>query len=90
MKNLEGIKIVEMKESELEKKSIDVTDDYSFDDCVLNEEEQSQKFINMTDDYNFDDCILTEKEQLLKLKHNLEKLKTTHNDDYEKCGKIIR
>lgn len=43
MRNLEGITISEVKESELEKKSITINDDYNFDDCALTEKERLQK-----------------------------------------------
>ena len=43
MKSLEGITINEIKESELEKKSINITDEYDFDDCALTEKDKLQK-----------------------------------------------
>ena len=67
MKNLEGIKLSEIKESELEKKSIAVNDDYNFDDCALTEKEYLQKLkediidlsstqINNQDIDDYEDC----------------------------------
>lgn len=43
MKTLEGIAVSEIKESELEKKSITVTDEYNFDDCALTEKDKLQQ-----------------------------------------------
>ncbi len=80
MKNLEGIRLTEVKEKELEKKSIVVNDDCNFDDCALTEEN------SVSEDYNFEDCTLTEKERLEKLKNDLVHL----NDDYEDCRKTGR
>ena len=42
MKTLEGIAVSEIKESELEKKSITVTDEYNFD-CALTETDKLQQ-----------------------------------------------
>lgn len=72
MINLEGIKLSEIKESELEKKSIAVNDDYNFDDCALTKKERlekiKQELINLNvqqqNPYNNDDV-----------------------DDYEDCRK---
>ena len=58
MKNLEGIRLTEVKESELEKKSIVVNDDCNFDDCALTEKERLEKLkndlVHLNDDY--EDC----------------------------------
>lgn len=43
MRNLEGIELSEIKESELERNSITVDDDYNFDDCALTEKERLEK-----------------------------------------------
>lgn len=43
MKNLEGIVLSEIKESELEKKSINIKEAYNFEDCALTEKEKLQK-----------------------------------------------
>lgn len=82
MRNLEGIVLSEIKESELEKKSINIKEAYDFEDCALTEKEKLQKLeqnlINTTnsqqinqDSDEFEDCALTEKEKLQKLKQNL-------------------
>jgi hypothetical protein len=99
MKNLEGTRILEIKESELEKKSISVNDDYNFDDCALTETERLQKLKeNLSNDQknnqqidDFDDCALTETERLQKLKENLcNNQQIDDFDDYEDCRKISR
>jgi hypothetical protein len=71
MKNLEGIRISEIKESELEKKSILVNDDYNFDDCALNEKEQLQKL----------------KENLIKLSNNQQTTDYEDYEDCRKTSK---
>ena len=42
MRNLEGIVLSEIKESELEKKSINIKEAYDFEDCALTEKEKLQ------------------------------------------------
>lgn len=75
MRNLEGIIINEIKESELEKKSISITDDYNFDDCALTEKEKLQKLkqdlLNATTTQN----IIQEFDE---------------SEDYEDCRKNVR
>lgn len=75
MRNLEGIVINEIKESELEKKSISITDEYNFDDCVLTEKEKLQKLkqdlLNATTTQN----IIQEFDE---------------SEDYEDCRKNVR
>lgn len=75
MRNLEGIVINEIKESELEKKSISITDEYNFDDCVLTEKEKLRKLkqdlLNATTTQN----IIQEFDE---------------SEDYEDCRKNVR
>ena len=94
--NLEGIKLSEVKESELEKKSITVDDDYSFDDCGLTQQESLENKTIATDDaYNFDDCGLTQQEYLEILQQrgmdlSIQQQNYYNNDDideYENCKK---
>lgn len=101
MKSLEGITINEIKESELEKKSINITDEYDFDDCGKNEVKESELekgSVNMTDEYDFDDCALTEKDKLQKLKQDLINAVIAQNttldfdesENYDNCRKNVR
>ena len=59
--SLEEIAISEIKESELEKKSITVTDEYNFNDCALTEKDKLQEArLSRNDDQeiidDFEDC----------------------------------
>lgn len=75
MRSLEGIKLTEISEAELEKKSISITDDYNFDDCVLTEKERLQKL----------------KQELLNLNATQNNIQVGDDiEDYEDCRKNIR
>lgn len=75
MKNLEGIILSEIKESELEKKSITISDDYNFNDCVLTEKERLQKLM----------------EELMKLNPDQKNNQNIDDvDDYDDCRKNSR
>ena len=92
MKSLEGITINEIKESELEKKSINITDEYDFDDCALTEKDKLQKLKqdlinaratqNTTLDFdkseNYDDCGKNEVKE-----SELEKGSVNMTDEYD-------
>ena len=89
MRNFEGITITEIKESELEKKSISMTDAANFDDRALTEKEKLQKlkqtlinasgYQNTQDKIeNYDDCGISE---------NIQKFDESEDyETYDDCG----
>ena len=97
MKSLEGITINEIKESELEKKSINITDEYDFDDCALTEKDKLQKLKqdlinaratqNTTSDFdkseNYDDCGKNEVKES-ELEHR--SINITDEYDFDDCA----
>lgn len=79
MFNLEGTKDVEIKEKDIERKSISVGESFNnYDDCVKTEED-------VKDDttYDYSDCIKT-KFDIEEEKRKLEELRTM----FEDCGLI--
>lgn len=106
MRNFEGITITEIKESELEKKSISITDADNFDDCALTEKEKLQKlkqtlinasgYQNTQDKIeNYDDCGISESIQKFDEPEDYETYDdcgklSDESEDYEDCRKNTR
>lgn len=91
MRSLEGIKLNEIKESALEKKSITVSDE----EVDFNNYDITRKTSNIGDktldeeEINFDDCFLTEEERLEILKNELSKKSTIEaTENYDDCAKL--
>lgn len=76
MRNLEGLKITEVKEEDLEKQGMKVSEADNFEDCALTEKDKLKKL----------------KEELLEIKYYEECVKenslTSEEETYEDCRKM--
>lgn len=76
MRNLEGLKIIEVKEEDLEKQSMKVSEADTYEDCALTEKDKLKKL----------------KEELLEIKYYEDCVKendlTSEEETYEDCRKM--